>query len=101
MDINWLAADIKEWADSVFPGRTDASMFLKLYKEIGELIDATITGDNDAIAGECADLAILLLDFAKRKGINPSLAIQEKLAINRGREWRITPIGVMQHVKSE
>lgn len=93
MDINHLAVDIFEWADSVFPNRTDASMFLKLYKEVGEMIDA-----GDDCGDEFADVMILMLDYAKRKGVNPSVAIQRKLAINRGRTWEVTPLGVMQHV---
>lgn len=92
MDINHLAIDVFEWAESTFPERTDASMFMKLYKEIGELIDSP----ND---DEWADVMILMLDFAKRKGINPTLAIQRKLAVNRQRSWVKTELGVYQHVK--
>lgn len=93
MDINWLACDIKEWADKQFPNRTDAAMFLKLYGEIHELIDA-----GDDCEGEIADLLILLLDYSKRKNVNPSTAVQNKLAINRKRVWKQTAIGTFQHV---
>ena len=94
MDMNHLAVDIKAWSDEVFPGRTDASMFLKLYGEIGELVDA-----GDDCAGEIADVLILVLDYAKRKGVNPSVAVQEKMKVNRQRKWVQLPNGTMRHVE--
>jgi NTP pyrophosphatase (non-canonical NTP hydrolase) len=94
MDINHLAIDIQEWADSVFPDRTDASMFLKMYGELAELIEA-----GDACDGEIADILILILDYARRKGVNPSIAVQMKLRENKKRKWEFTPIGTMQHVE--
>lgn len=94
MDINHLALDCQEWADEVFPNRTDASMFLKFYSEVGELIDA-----EDDCELEIGDVLILILDYARRKGVNPSLAVQKKLAINKRRQWVETSIGTMKHVK--
>lgn len=92
--MNHLAIEVKEWADKTFPLRTDASMFLKLYGEIAELIDA-----GDDCEDEIADVLILVLDHAKRKGVNPSAAVQNKLRINRQRTWVQLPIGVMQHAE--
>lgn len=96
--IESLAADIHAWANEVFPDRTDASMFLKLYGEINELIEA---GDNiDEVADEIADLFILLLDYAYRKGMTwVTQAILKKMRENRKRTWLITTTGVMQHAK--
>lgn len=99
MDIHHLAIDIKAWADEVFPHRTDSAMFLKMYGEIAELIDAG--SDHDACADEVADILILVLDYALRKGVNASSAVQRKLAVNRARNWQITSTGVMQHVNAE
>lgn len=82
------------WADQAFPTRTDASMFLKMYGELAELIDA----GNDC-GDEIADILILVLDYAARKGIKPSAAVLAKLNVNRQREWEFTNIGTMQHVK--
>lgn len=95
MDINHLAVDIFKWGNEVFPNRTDEKMFLKLYGEVAELIDA-----GDDCAGEVADVLILVLDYAKRKGINPSTAVQEKMNVNRKRTWEFDQLGVMKHVKS-
>ena len=70
-------------------------MFLKLYREIGELIDAD---DPEQIESELADLFILLLDYARRKNLNPSIAVQRKMRVNRTRQWTESAMGVFQHV---
>lgn len=93
MDMNHLAHDIRTWADEVFPQRTDASMFLKLYGEVAELIEA-----GDDCDSEIADILILVLDYAERKEVNASLAVQRKMRENRTRNWQFTSIGTMQHV---
>lgn len=93
MDIDGLAKEIREWADSVFPDRTDASMWLKIYSEAAE----TIRSNGDPL--EVADLFILLLDYANRKGINLTAAITAKMDINRRRQWQIDKMGTMSHVK--
>lgn len=93
-NIDNIAEACGQWADQVFPHRTDASMFLKMYGELAELIDA-----GDDCGDEIADALILILDHARRKGIKPSAAVLAKLNINRQREWEFTNIGTMQHVK--
>lgn len=88
-----LVNDIYQWAESTFPARTDTSMFLKMFKELGELIDAP----DDPM--EVADVLIMVLDYARRKNIDVASAITQKLAINRQRKWKINPDGTMSHVK--
>lgn len=90
-DIDQLAMDVFQWADSVFPGRTDNSMYVKIFEELGEVIRS----DGDRL--EVADIFILLLDYAKRKNINLGAAIREKLGINENREWKINRNGTMSH----
>lgn len=94
MDVDALAQEIREWADSVFPDRTDASMWLKVYSEAAE----TIRSNGDPL--EVADLFILLLDYANRKNINLTNAIMTKMAINRRRQWQIDRMGTMSHIKT-
>jgi len=92
-DIDLLAQEVFEWAEATFPDRTDASLFLKAYGELAELIES----DGDPL--ELADVFILFLDYAIRKGIVPSEAIRKKLEINKERKWKIQPNGTMRHVK--
>ena len=91
--IQFLASEINFWADQTFPDRTDQSMYLKLYGEIAELIEA------DDPVDEFADLMILLLDFAVRKNINIVGAIDAKMKVNRERTWEKTNLGVYKHVE--
>lgn len=93
-NIDNIAHSCMTWADQAFPTRTDASMFLKMYGELAELIDAGNDCDD-----EIADILILVLDYASRKGVKPSAAVLAKLNVNRQREWEFTNIGTMQHVK--
>lgn len=94
MHINMIAACVKNQADRLFPKRTDQSMFLKLYGEIAEMIDAS-PADQGA---EVADVLIMVLDFAARKGIDIEAEIHYKMAINENRDWKLNDLGVFQHV---
>lgn len=89
--IQELARKVYAWAEETFPKRTDASMYLKLYSEVAEVIDSN--GDQS----EVADVFIMLLDYSVRKGIHLPTAIESKLEINRRRQWEIRPDGTMKH----
>lgn len=88
-----LAYQVWAWAEQTFPRRTDQSMFLKLYSEIGELAES----GGDRL--EFADVMILLLDYALRKGIDVQKAIEEKLETNKSRNWAVNDLGVMRHTE--
>ena len=87
-----LTEEVFNWAEATFPNRKDTSMLLKLYSEIGEMIDS----DGDRL--EVADVFILLLDYAKRKKIDITAAVRDKLEINKSRTWAMDGNGVMSHV---
>lgn len=90
--IDDIARDVFQWASDVFPNRTDTSLYLKMYEEIGEVIKS----GGDRL--EVADLFILLLDYAYRKGINLQSAIYDKMVINVERKWIIdVSTGTMHH----
>lgn len=89
--IDNLALSIETDADRIFPNRTDSSMFLKMFSELGELIDS---GDSE----EYADVMIMLLDYGSRKGFAIEEVIRRKMAINLDREWKMSDLGVMKHV---
>jgi hypothetical protein len=91
MDINDLARKVSEQADRLFPNRTDSSMFLKLFSEIGEMVGSP----DDAM--EVADVFIMLLDYAHRKGINITQVVEYKMAVNNNRQWKVNALGVMSH----
>jgi guanylate kinase len=91
-----LQAEAVQWADSVFPNRTPSSAFLKMFSELGEIIDCPTDGL------EWADLFVLALDLMKMHGItDPASYIRQKLATNRERSWQVGANDVMSHVKGE
>ena len=92
MDINKLAGLVNDQANSLFPNRGDASMYLKLYGEIAEMIES------NGAADEVADVFIMLLDYAHRKNVDISVAILEKMDVNSHRDWVITSAGTYKHV---
>lgn len=91
--IGELTEAVFNWAEDTFPNRTDASMFLKIYGEVSEMIES------DGAADEIADMFILLLDYAKRKKVDITTAVLKKLEINRQRLWITDKNGVNSHVK--
>lgn len=93
MEISDLARKVSEQADRLFPKRTDSSMFLKMFSEIGEMVD------NPDDPMEVADVFIMLLDYAHRKNINIQQAVEYKMAINDNRQWTVNQMGVMSHDK--
>ena len=91
MGIDNIAYEVQTQADRLFPNRTDTSMFLKLYGELGELVES---GSHD----EFADVMILILDYGSRHMIDIEGAIRRKMVINESRQWKTNVLGVNQHV---
>jgi hypothetical protein len=84
---------VNAWANEVFPNRTPASAFLKMFEEIGEYVR------NPRDGGELADIIIMLWDLGVMHGINIQSAIDAKMIVNRRRTWRVNlETGVAQHV---
>jgi len=92
-EVGQLSELVFVWAEKAFPNRNDASMYLKMYSEIGEMIES----DGDRL--EIADMFILLLDYAVRKKVDITSSVISKLEINRKREWRTDKNGVNSHVE--
>lgn len=90
-----LQNEIAEWADSVYPHRTNVSILKKLDEEVKEL-HADLLDPH-----EYADLIILILDLGRMNGINIGQAVREKIEINNKRNWTIDEDGVMSHTDRE
>lgn len=95
MSVDKLASHVRKQADRLFPNRTDSSMFLKMYSELGELAAAKTPEERGQ---EFADVMIMLLDYADVHGILIECRVTEKMAINEKRKWAANELGVFQHV---
>lgn len=100
--IRSLQRAITRWADVVFPSRSIDNTIYKLREEVQELIDEFSTGNPDSTInpGEFADVMILVLDLASLCGIDASIAMHDKLEINRKRQWTFDSNGLMQHIEN-
>lgn len=92
MSINMLTMYVHNWAEATFGPRTPAPAWMKMFSELGEVID------NPEDPLEWADLFIMLLDLAKMHNIDVTTAVMNKLDINMSRRW-IVKGGVYKHVK--
>lgn len=91
-DLRYIQRINHEVANHLFPDRTDATMFMKLYSEVAEIVDRPGEGS------EVADVLIMVLDHASRHGIDAGVEVLLKLGVNLGREWETNPVtGVSQH----
>lgn len=92
-----LQSSIVSWIDEVHPNRTPESTLLKLFEEIGELVN----DPSDVM--EYADVMIIMLDLAHQNGISARdllLAIEAKHDINVHRTWKKAANGTMRGSKS-
>ena len=88
------------WAEETFgPARDAATLHRRAMPEMEELADALVAGDRQEIAHELADIVILLYRVAHESGVDLHAAIDEKMAINRARQWVPTGDGTGKHVK--
>jgi NTP pyrophosphatase (non-canonical NTP hydrolase) len=95
-DIKEITRDIYEWAESIMPNRVPADAIKKLsMEEVPELWRA-LKEEGHIDEGEIADILILALDICAMSNINPAKAIQDKMDINRQRNWKFE-YGVLQH----
>lgn len=65
----------------------------KLTEEVIELRAAQFEATPGAEADEAADVAIALMAFCSRRGIDLNAAILRKHAINKQRKWKKTATG--------
>lgn len=88
-----------QFAAETFPQATGRSTATHLQREVGELLEAIDSGDEAAVRGEVPDVVVLALQAGMRL-LGPDLAraLEDKLAVNRGRTWGEPDAdGVVEH----
>lgn len=89
---------ISQWAETTFGPCSALSAATRANKEMSELLHKFAYGSDLATKlDEVADVAICLYRVASMLGGNLSRAIDDKMTINRAREWTMTPGGHGQH----
>lgn len=90
---------IAAWGTQVFGNAASVKAYaIRAQEELAELIEAIEDGEpNKNIALEAADVTILLHRITGTLGLELYTAIDEKMAINRKRDWVPDGNGVGQH----
>lgn len=88
---------VTTWADETFKGATIRRQIERAREEFIELEKALDAGDMAKVAIEAADVCICL--YRTIGTINPT-AIDDKMAVNRARQWNVGPDGCGYHVKA-
>jgi NTP pyrophosphatase (non-canonical NTP hydrolase) len=90
MEISELQNEVGEWHRKTFKDAPDMEdrILAKLSEEECELSRAWVLGLDAELADEAADVAIVLLAFCARMGIDLEAEIQRKMLVNRNRTWK-------------
>lgn len=91
------------WAKSVFgPTGSNARVAARANEEMAELLRAlTVEDGNPKAIEEMADVVIVLYSLAARMGFDLHDAIDEKMKINRSREWKSDGSGHGYHLRDK
>jgi NTP pyrophosphatase (non-canonical NTP hydrolase) len=89
---------IAAWAAATFGPTTVSAAWLRCFEEILEAEKADLAGDHEGLAAELPDILITLYRVAERLGVDLHSAVNEKMAVNRGRTWNVSPNGTGRHV---
>lgn len=80
--------------------RPNLSRAIRAAEELAELILLLVVDDADPKAPrEVADIDIVLRGIDAAHGVERAEAVDEKMAINRARKWKLTGDGHGQHVE--
>lgn len=90
---------IAAWAEETFgPVAEPFRLAERAMLEMEELREALSCGSIEEVAHEMADILILLYRAAEETGIDLHKAVNEKMTINRARQWRAAGDGTGSHI---
>lgn len=91
---------IEEWRLATFgPGGSNARLAARANEEMAELLKA-LTGDewDPKAVDEIADVVIVLYGLASRFKVDLHAEVDQKMARNRARQWRLDGTGHGYHL---
>ncbi|WP_371397169.1 nucleotide pyrophosphohydrolase [Fretibacter rubidus] len=92
------SATITHWGEVTFGRATSDALLNRAQAEMDELRDAVTNRDADKdIALEAADVMILLHRLVGTLGFDLAAVVDEKMTINRKRDWQPSGDGTGQH----
>lgn len=94
---------ISQWANETFGvAGSNARVAARANEEMAELLRALTADENHPKAAEeIADIVIVLSRLATRLGVDMIEEIQNKMQINRSRQWSLDKTGHGYHVRQK
>ena len=87
-----LEEEVAWWGDTTFPKGSEDSVLNHLGREYKEFV----SGDNKD--EEAADIVLLLIHYAHKRGFSLFDAVREKFNVNKNRKWKAPDeFGVVEH----
>lgn len=97
-------ARVAAWADQTFgPAQSLARIAARANEEMAELLRITTATPvhHQAVLDEAADVVIVLYRLARDAGGDLLEAVDRKMAVNRGRAWKLDSTGHGYHVRDK
>ncbi len=97
--INETSESISQWAEKTFgPVGNNMQIAIRANLEMAELLKELALDDmSEKAVEEVADIVIVLSRLVERKGHNLQTVINEKMTVNRARQWRLDGNGQGYH----
>ena len=99
-EMSYADIEIKiiQWAEArkIIPNSNPESQLLKAVSEIGELADATIKKDKEAIVDSVGDVMVCLINYCALQDINLVDCMEVAYDQIKNRKWILLPNGVFQ-----
>ena len=100
MEMSYANIEIKiiQWSEDrkIIPNSTPEVQLLKAMSEMGELADATIKKDQEAIVDSVGDVMVCLINYCALQDINLVNCMEIAYDQIKNRKGRLLPNGVFQ-----
>ena len=100
MEMSYAAVEIKiiQWSEArkIIPNSTPETQLLKAMSELGELADATIKKDRDAIVDSVGDVMVCLVNYCALQDLNLVDCMEVAYDQIKNRKGILLPNGVFQ-----
>lgn len=96
MSFAQVEMDVLQWslARKIIPNSTPATQLLKMFSEAGELSDATIKNDRNAIVDGVGDVMVCLINYCALQDIDLTVCLKSAYKEIKHRKGTLLPNGV-------
>lgn len=101
MTFEELESLVAKWAEDrkIIPNSNPTAQLMKTVSELGELADATLKSDDDAIVDGVGDVLVTLILYCRLHGTCPVKCLHSAYNTIKDRKGTLTPEGIF--VKEE